>query len=338
MGRKKSITPTKRARAWAFHQSGFSERSIAARLGISKNAVHNAVLLFTSTGSFKGRRIPGRPVMTTKADDRQIKRIIRSNPFASAEAVKNRMAVAGVNLSASTVRRRLFNSNLRSYSAALKPRLTNDMKAKRLAFAIKFRDWGVDEWKTVMWSDETMIEQFNQRRRKVRRPKGQRYNEKYTVQSVKHPETIMIWGCFSWQGRGGIEFIEKNQRMNSEKYIDILGRKLVLFLNIHGCTTFMQDKAPCHTSKATMAWMKQKKITVLDWPGNSPDLNPIEHLWNILKIKVHQKAPSSIPELKEAVKVVWAQEVTEDLCQRLVESMPRRLEAVIKSRGGIVKY
>ncbi len=60
----------------------------------------------------------------------------------------------------------------------------------------------------------------------------------------------------------------------------------------------------------------------LDWPGNSPDLNPVENLWTVLKDKVAEKQPTSIDNLKSAIAEVWAKEITQEYCQNLVHSMP----------------
>ena len=87
----------------------------------------------------------------------------------------------------------------------------------------------------------------------------------------------MVWGCFSSQGRGGLYFLPQGQTMNASRYISILDGHLLNFMNIHGCTTF-QDSAPCHEAKSVMNWFRTKNIRVLKWPGNSPDLNPIENL------------------------------------------------------------
>ena len=80
--------------------------------------------------------------------------------------------------------------------------------------------------------------------------------------------------------------------------------------------------------------LKSKKIQILDWPGNSPDLNPIEKLWTVLKDKVSEKQPASAKELVDAIKTVWVHEFSAEYCRSLVESMPKRLETIIKAKGG----
>jgi len=148
----------------------------------------------------------------------------------------------------------------------------------------------------------------------------------------------MAWGCISSFGRGCLTILPKNETVNSEKYIKVLQQKLKIFMNVHGCTYFMQDSAPCHVSKKTRNWLRSQKVRTIDWPGNSPDLNPIENIWRCMKHKVAFRYPSNLADLQHAIRQVWAFEITDELCRKCTESMPRRLQAVIANKGGITKY
>jgi transposase len=99
----------------------------------------------------------------------------------------------------------------------------------------------------------------------------------------------MVWACFnSSQGSGGLYFLKKNQTMNGERYLKVLQHQLLPFTKIHKSTWFLQDGASCHTSNLVMGRLKEmkKEFQVMDWLGNSPDLNPIENCWSFMKYKL----------------------------------------------------
>lgn len=160
--------------------------------------------------------------------------------------------------------------------------------------------------------------------------------------TVKHGGgSIMIWGCMSANGVGEMFICEG--RMNSAHYIKILKdalqssyRKIFGHLNSRNII-FQQDNAPCHKSNATMKWMAKNKIQLLDWPAQSPDLNPIEHLWSILKTKIQQHNITSKESLKLALKKEWNM-ISPEQCRQLVATMLKRIAAVIKAKGGATKY
>ncbi len=100
---------------------------------------------------------------------------------------------------------------------------------------------------------------------------------------------------------------------------------------------FQQDLAPAHSAKATSTWFKDHGIPVLNWPANSPDLNPIENLWGIVKRKMRYARPNNAEELKAAIRATWAL-ITPEQCHRLIHSMPSRIAAVIQAKGAPTKY
>ena len=109
-------------------------------------------------------------------------------------------------------------------------------------------------------------------------------------------------------------------------------------MEVHQCTVFMHDGAPCHRSIKVTDFLRETGATVLEWPGNSQNLNPIENLWCLLKDKLAERQPSSATAMIEEIKKACVMDIKPDYCRSLVESMPPRLAEVIKQNGSHTKY
>lgn len=151
----------------------------------------------------------------------------------------------------------------------------------------------------------------------------------------------MFWGPMFWEGVGYGSKIDG--RMDADLYVSILDDELQQSLAYYNKNpedvVFQQDNDPKHKSKKAMKWLEDSGMDVMVWPPQSADLNPIEHLWVHLKARLgdYENSPSSIAELWERVQKVW-NEIPASVCQNLIESMPRRVEAVLKAKGGYTKY
>lgn len=175
----------------------------------------------------------------------------------------------------------------------------------------------------------------------VRRKQGERFNPECVVERVKHPTSIMVWSVISFKGTGRLYIVDGTMRQ--DQYRKVLDSRLLpqvkeWFPRGQKCI-FMHDSAPCHKAKSITKFLEKKKLDVLPWPGNSPDLNPIENLWEILKRKISQVMVTNKQELTKRLTHFWHHDP--DIKQsaiKCIESMPRRIEAVIKAKGNITKY
>ena len=193
MGKKKSLTEVQRAQIVILHKEGVSERQIPPRLSVSKTGVHQAITKHVSEGIFCDRKRSGRSRKTSIRDDNLIRWMVVRSPTSSTKKLQAALLRKGTRVTQMTISRCLSREfNLKSYKPAGKPRLTPVMKAKRLAFAKKHRDWTIQQWSKVLFSNESTFQQFVVRKRHVRRPPGKRYDDKYTVSTMKHPPSQMI--------------------------------------------------------------------------------------------------------------------------------------------------
>ena len=171
----------------------------------------------------------------------------------------------------------------------------------------------------------------------------------------------MVWACFSGNKVGRLIPCDVGA-INSDRYLSILTDGVVsfveeLFANKSDSDTiavvtpdsyiFMHDNAPCHVAAKVTSFLKRKRIPVMKWPAQSPDLNPIEHLWIDLKERFHARffkeglRPStrkSVVERSREILIELWRDQGMDLIEKLIESMPRRVKAVIAARGDSTKY
>jgi len=132
------------------------------------------------------------------------------------------------------------------------------VKLKRLQFAKKYKDWTSQQWSRVLFSDETAIQQFASRKRTVMRPPGTRYNERFAQQTMKHPQSVMIWGAIATQGTAGLFFLDPGTTMNGKKYLELMKEKLELHMAVHNYEIFMHNGPPCHRAKIVTDFLKTK--------------------------------------------------------------------------------
>ncbi len=168
------------------------------------------------------------------------------------------------------------------------------------------------------------------------------HNERYKPfalkGTVKHDAKLMVWGCFAAHGVGHLYQVEGI--LESEQYKRILRTQLKpSAMHLFGGRnyTFQQDNDPKHTSHATKAYMTWLGLDPEPWPSQSPDLNPIENLWSYLDWTLRNRKCGNLVELWQALQEAW-ESIPVDYLTKLIDSMPRRLQAVIDSDGYPTKY
>ena len=250
-------------------------------------------------------------------------------------------------VSAQTIRNSLKQAGLKASVKVKKPLLIKRHIQQRLVFCRKYKNWTIDDWKRVIWSDESKINRIgsdglkwcwktsNLQLQTQLQPQHVQTTVKYGGGS------LMIWGCMSNYGVGNLVRIDGG--LDTELYCKILEEDLASSVEFYGGDLndfiFQQDNDPKHKSKMVTKWLSESKIEVLDWPAQSPDINPIENLWVHLKIRLsaYDSVPTSMHELWERVEKVW-NDIPAEFCVKLIESMPKRVNAVLKAKVWHSKY
>lgn len=148
----------------------------------------------------------------------------------------------------------------------------------------------------------------------------------------------MVWGCMAAGGVGKLHFIDTI--MDRHVYLDILKTSFLSSVNdleLQANYMFQQDNDPKHTSCLVKEWLLYNVRNQLRTPPQSPDLNPIEHLWDHMKRRLAKRSIGSKRDLKTILAEEW-QLISRDVTEKLVNSMPARLSAVIDANGGPMEY
>uniref|UniRef100_A0AAZ3QWW3 Tc1-like transposase DDE domain-containing protein n=1 Tax=Oncorhynchus tshawytscha TaxID=74940 RepID=A0AAZ3QWW3_ONCTS len=150
--------------------------------------------------------------------------------------------------------------------------------------------------------------------------------------------SIMLWGCFAAGGTGALHKIDGIMR--KKNYVYILKQHLktsVKKLNLGRKWVFQMNNDPKHTSKVVAKCLKDNKVKVFEWPSQSPDLSPIEHLWAELNKCVRARRPTNLTQLHQLCQEEWAK-IHPTYCGKLVEGYQKRLTQVEHFKGNATKY
>lgn len=327
-------------------QEGLTSRALAARLGIGKSTV-NRILKERDVNV--ERSVGGRPAKLSELTKRNIAHSLNANQADSAaEATKkfitnwNQANENKVQFSAQTVRRGLRSIGWGAKKVIKKPLVSIKNRRARLRWCHAHAQWTVEDWKRVIWSDESKFNRVSSDgKRYVWVPLDNEDQSKRFAETMKFGGgSVMVHGMFSWLGAGKLTQI--HGLMDRFMYRDILQAGLIPTIQACGILPgmpqaediiFQQDNDPKHKSKLLKTWFADKKIHLLDWPSQSPDLNPIENLWAIIKRRLAKRPrPRSVQELWTNIQEEWAN-ISVETCQNLIESMPRRIAECIKQKG-----
>ncbi len=342
------LSAAQREQAIGRLQAGQRALVVANAYNVHVSTIHRLQQRYINTNSTADSDRSGRPRVTTPRQDRFINRQHLHDRFRTASMTARETIGTGQRpISDDTVRRRLAANNLRCRRPARGPVLTTRHRQARLQWATQHRHWRHQQWRSIVFSDESRYCVSNSDGRvRVWRRRGERYRDACVME--RDPwggQSIMVWGAIGLNQRIGPHLFQnvgagRGNGITAQRYVDqILRPHIVPFFARHHNHVFQQDNARPHTARVTMDFLRQHNIRTMPWPALSPDLNPIEHLWDEIQRRLNQVVPrpTTRVELEAAFLRVWAQ-VPMAFVNRLVHSMYRRCMAVLNTQGGHTRY
>jgi transposase len=333
------LSPIERSAAVVLTRIGETQQQAADRIGTTRQTAAHWQHTFEETRDIRDALRSGRPRETTELEDEVLVAVAVIQPFTTPRQLKRKLEM---DVSPRTLDRRLIEGGLPGRVAVHKYELTEEHIRKRLSFAEGYNSWTEEQWDRVLFSDEkTFLGKGFSGRVWVRRPPGEALKSEYCVDKKPHPVKVNMWGCFT--GRGlGYSYIF-NQTLDAKLLKIILNTHLLPSAHLHYQTDppeqwwYLQDNDPKHTSREIKAWLHNNGISCLDFPPYSPDLNPIENLWNDIARRVEVKEAETVEQLQDILAAEWATTST-DLLTKLTHSMPKRCKLVIEAKGGHINY
>ena len=253
MGRKK-LSEIEKAQALTKIKINVPVTKVSADLNVSRQTVYTSL---KATKGLPESTVPKRKIgscrkrKTTARTDHLLRRKVLLRPSITPASLKKKHPKLLEGVSIRTIQHRLKNDlGLPCRRAAKKPLLTEKMRKKRLIFAKNYQHWTPQQWRKVMFSDESTFPLVKRQSKVIRRPINvPRHDPRYTVKTAKHSDGVMVWGAFSGtHGRGGLYLLPKNVTMRESNCLQVLQNHLLLFWGIHHSTHFMHDGA-AHTEQ-----------------------------------------------------------------------------------------
>jgi transposase len=346
MGKRGDLSDAKKSMIIGARAAGMLQKDVALLTETSQQTVSRIFLEWKrGRGIASEKHNSGRKSDISERGMRQIDRIAREDRRQTASQITQTFNLSrDAPVSVRTIRRRLKKLGLRSCALLRRPLISAKNRKDRLRWCRERRTWTVDQWKDAIWSDESRFTVFPKggQARAWRRP-----NETLIPGAVS-PTTqafgggVMVWGAFSWHRKWPLVILPSS--VTSQEYLSLLEENLlpgIGQLPSPEKAFFQDDNAPIHRAKKVQNWFLEHASAVkhIVWPAQSPDLNPIEHVWALLESRIRKRtpAPTSVHDLRQALQEEWVAIPISDL-RKLVHSMSRRVLAVIAAKGGNTRY
>ena len=319
-------------------EAGESQSSVARNFNVHHTTISRLWRRYNQLGTTRDRPRSGRPRVTNAAQDRYIR--VFHLRYRTVPATHTAGNVPGLRrISAQTIRNRLREHGIRPRRPLVGCILRRHHRQARVRWCRNVQRWNWRHWQRIWFSDESRFQlRKHDGRTRVYRRRNERYARNCVVEADRFGGgSVMVRGAISYNMRSDLVDVRGN--LTAIRYRDEVLQRHLLPVFDPQRHVFQQDNARPHVARITMDYLRNQNITVLPWPSKSPDLNPIEHLWDQLgkSIQRRQPQPQTLQQLSQALQEEWTR-IPQARIQRLIMSMPRRCQAVLNARGGHNRY
>ncbi len=325
MAKTKELSKDVRDKIEDLHKAGMGYKIITMQLGEKLTTVGAIICKWKKHKITVNLPRTGAPCKISPRGVSMIMRTVRNQPRTTREDLVNDLKAAGTIITKKTIGNTLRHEGLKSCSARKVPLL----KKARLKFANEHLNDSEENWVNVLWSND-LWHQLNVFGGGGMLPMTPRTPSPPSNMEV---ETLCFGGVFLLRGQDNCT--ASKGRWTGPCTVRAL--KPARALKMGRGWVFQHDNDPKHTAKATKEWLKKKHIKVLEWPSQSPDLNPIENLWRELKVRVAKRQPWNLNDLERICKEEW-DKIPPEMCANLVANYKKRLTSVIANKGFATKY
>lgn len=342
----RQMTDAERWRAIGMLEANASIRAVSRAMGRSHSTIRKLLIKYRSSGNVqharKGRR--GLRLSVARADRRLI-RLVRGNPTMPATLLRMMWHVRGRRgflLSAQTVRRRIKEAGIRCRRMRRRLRLSPAHVIARERWAMERIHWRQNQWQRVIFTDESRFRLFQSDGRiRVWRDPNTAFHPAHIQYSERQSRSLHVWAGITMNSRTELVFLDS--AVTAQHYGNILQQHLMPFVDrefqgVQNCI-LQDDNAPPHRAHIVTELKRDIGLRTLRWPSRSPDMNPIEHVWSYMKLMINRQTnpPTNLQHLRTLMNDIWLQ-MPQDLLRRLVLTLPKRVHALLLSRGAYTRY
>jgi transposase len=305
---------------------GISHKEISKKLKVHIKSIPRMLRNYRRRRSTARKIGSGRPKKLNSKQKQSVQTFLKKNPTSTAESLLSSLSLP---CSPNTVRNYLKSTGFSYKMPRLIPDLTTEHKIQRLNWAKTHKNYDFDR---VIFTDECSVW--------LDIAAGRCWIKRGTDLMLPRPSgkhKLHLWGAISAEGKVSLHIF--SGILTADRYIVILRENLLApahFL-FPGTWVLQQDNDPKHTAKKTKQWLEAHAPAVLPWPSRSPDLNPIENIWGLMKRALKKERYRNLQELENSILDFWGN-LSQITVSKCAKSMRKRCSMVIKSKGDILSY